>query len=153
MKISLTKKQKRNRVVCTRDDGSYSISDLGPKLPHHDLAHFVAESTLQLRRGFFGNLASGYSFEQLGDKEVIKTLPAETLFAEVLAGALGSLATGACTLEQFPEFVAGALARFDYKPAVPTKPQIEKMAADFSALLSRWSELGEGETLELTFSI
>lgn len=67
MKISIVKKQNRNRIVCTRDNGSYATAEIGPNLPHHDLAHFVAETELELRGGFFGNIERGYSFEQLGD--------------------------------------------------------------------------------------
>ncbi|HYM34860.1 MAG TPA: hypothetical protein VET48_05645, partial [Steroidobacteraceae bacterium] len=98
MKIAITKKQNRNRLICTRDDGTYLMSDLGPKLPYHDLAHYVVESALRLRQGFYGKIASGYTMAQLGDKEVIKRLPTEDWQAEVLARALGSLHTGVCTI-------------------------------------------------------
>jgi|SRR5712671_6671360 len=152
MKIAITKRQNRNRLVCTRADGTYSISDLGAKLPHHDLAHVIVETELRMREGFFGNIARGYSFEQLAEKEIIKTLGVETWAAEILAGALGSLEAGACTLEQFPTFVNSAMARFDYDSAqTPTSTVAAHMLGEFRALFARWSALGEGATLELEF--
>jgi hypothetical protein len=153
MKISITKKQNRNRVVCTRDDGSFTIVDLGPNLPYNDLAHYVVETELGLHGGFFGNVARGYSFEQLGDKNVILTLGPESLYAEVLAGALGSLATGACTVEQFPELIEGGLARFDYKPNKPTPADATRYLRKLNDLLTHWTSLRDGESLELSFSI
>ena len=153
MKIAITKKQNRNRIVCTRADGTFSAADLGPNLPHHDLAHFVVETTLKLHDGFFGSIARGLSFEQLGDKQVIKSLPRESWWAEVLAGALGSLATGACTTEQFPELVNGGLARFGYDTAnTPGPEQTGAMLSKLSVLLEHWTRLGDGETLELVFN-
>jgi hypothetical protein len=155
MKITITKRQNRNRVVCTRDDGSFTSADLGPSLPHHDLAHFVAETKLRLGRGFFGNVARGFSFDQLGDKDVIKTLGLETWFAETLAGALGSLETGACTLEQFHSLVNGAMSKAKtFDPSkTPTSAQAAEMLRELRALLRRWNELGDGQALELTFAI
>ena len=151
MKIAITKKQNRNRIVCTRDDGSYTASDLGPRLPHHDFAHYIVETTLGLKEGFYGNLARGYSFEQLGDKHVIKTLGAETWRAEILAGALGSLASGACTLDQFPALIKDAAAAFNHTTQTPAASQSAQMLSDLRLLLDRWSALRDGETLELSF--
>ena len=153
MKIAVTKKQRRNRMVCTRDDGSFSSAELGPGLPHHDFAHYVVETTLQLKNGFFGSIARGMSFTSLSDKEVIKSLGTESWTAEILAGALGSLATGACTIEQFPALVNSGMTRFkDFDASnVPTSTQIALMLKRLQELLARWSQLGDGETLLLEF--
>ena len=138
---------------CVRPDGSCELANLGPGLPHHDLAHFVVERRWQLRDGFFGNIAGGYGFAQLSDKDVIKKLGAQSAQAEVLARALGSLYTGACTAEQFAELVNTELEQWHW-PIVPVSPaMVEGAAAEFGELLARFKTLGDGESLELQFEL
>jgi hypothetical protein len=152
LRITLTKKAARNRMVCTRDDGSYTLSDLGPSLPFHDLAHYVVETALHLKKGFYGHIAGGYSPEQLGSKEVIMTLPVESWFAEVLARALGSLHSGACSAEQFPSLVNDEMRRFKHTEAMtPSSAVAASLLREYKALLDRWTALPEGESLELVF--
>jgi hypothetical protein len=154
MRITLTKKAARNRMVCTRDDGSYTQSDLGPSLPFHDLAHYVVETTLNLKQGFYGHIASGYSPEQLGSSDVIKTLPIESWFAEVLARALGSLHSGACSTEQFPTLVNDEMRRFNHAESkTPSSAVATSLLREYQSLLDRWEALREGESLKLEFSL
>ena len=96
-------------MICRRADLTHTSADLGPSLPGHDLAHFVVERTLRLASGFFVHIAKGYSIQRLSDAVVIHSLGAEPYVAEILARALGSLATGGCTADQFPELVAAEL--------------------------------------------
>jgi hypothetical protein len=141
-------------MVCTRADGSFAASDLGPSLPYHDLAHYVVESALQLKQGFFGHMAGGYSPAQLGDKDIIATLPAESWFAEALARTLGSLHTGACTAEQFPEIIRAEMQRFNYDTSTaPTAVQARALLAEYQRLLDRWNALGQGESLNFEFAV
>jgi hypothetical protein len=105
MEVRLTKNERRHKLTCLRSDGSQTTANLGPGLPYHDLAHFVVEERFRIQRGFFGNIAAGYSIESLSDKDVIMTLGSESWTAEVLARAVGSLATGACSAEQFSVLV------------------------------------------------
>ena len=51
MRICITRKGSRNLLHCTRVDGSVASADLGPNLPHHDLAHFVVERAFGLQDG------------------------------------------------------------------------------------------------------
>jgi hypothetical protein len=153
MQITITKRGRRNDMRCVRPDGSCEVANLGPGLPHHDLAHFVVERRWQLREGFFGNIAGGYSFTQLADKDVIKKLGAQSAQAEVLARALGSLFTGACTAEQFAELVNTELDQWHW-PIVPVSPaMVQGAAEEFEHLLARFNGLGAGESLELQFEL
>ena len=152
MKITITRKEQRNQLTCSRADGTCETENLGPGLPHHDLAHYVVEKQFGLERGFFGNIARGYSFKQLADKYVIKTLDREVLVAEILARALQALSSGACTVVQYPELVNAelanmSLARLD-KLDVHT---IETMQRQFGELTARYTALRNGEALELEF--
>ncbi|MGZ3439228.1 MAG: hypothetical protein ACXVDD_06920 [Polyangia bacterium] len=147
MRIQVHKGGGRHRLICVRDDGSTTQSATGPGLPAHDLAHFVAERALGLRRGFFGNVAAGRTIAELGDPAVIRTLDAEAWAAETLARALGATATGGCRVDELPELVRAELGP-DALPALD-REVARAMAADFAALLAAWSALPEGEALAL----
>src|SRR5690606_2784722 len=110
MQVRITRKGARNQLACFRPDGSSAAASLGPNLPHHDLAHFVVERAFGLQDGFFGHIARGYSPSQLSAKATILSLGAAPYRAEILARALGSLSTGACTPDQFEELVNLELA-------------------------------------------
>jgi hypothetical protein len=153
MEVLITKRERRNELTCVRIDCSQTRANLGPGLPYHDLAHYVAERHFNLRSGFFGNIASGYSLQALSDKEIIKTLGAESWVAEALAGALGSLATGACSFEQFPDLVTQGLeARGIRAPEGLSAAAAEKLLAEFKELVARYDALKNGETLKLHFA-
>jgi hypothetical protein len=153
MNIKISKRGRRNEMRCVRMDGSYEVADLGPGLPHHDLAHFVVERRWNLRQGFYGNIADGHTFAQLSDKEVIKRLGAQSAQAEVLSRALGSLFTGACTEEQFAPLVNTELEQWQL-PLVPVNPaMVGSAATEFASVIARFNALHDGESLELQFEL
>ncbi|MGZ3932813.1 MAG: hypothetical protein ACXVP0_16210, partial [Bacteroidia bacterium] len=124
----------------------------GPALPFHDLAHYVVENALKLQHGFYGNIANGYSVEQLSDKNIIKTLGPESWLAEIVTRALQSLASGACTQEQFISMVEAELAIFSIGLKHGLKEGvIADMLDRFNSVKQKWNDLPDGETLELTF--
>jgi hypothetical protein len=150
--VKFTRKQARSRLSCHRADGSSTAGDLGPQLPYHDLAHYVVESTLGIRRGFFGNIAAGCSIESLGDKRTIKTLGAEAWVAEVLARALISVQTGACHREQFAELVNSELAHLKIAAVEGLSVAgIDQMSDEFQRLAKQFDALAPGESLSLEF--
>lgn len=152
MVIRITKKGSRNLLSCAREDGTTASADIGPSLPHHDLAHFVAERTFGLKDGFFGNVARGYSPAQLSDKDVISSLGVEPFRAEILARALGSLDTGACRPEQFEDLVNAELSALGL-PDMPIAPGIrDGMLAEFKEHLVTYASLRDGDSMTLEFS-
>jgi hypothetical protein len=154
MQIKITKRNNRNQLTCVRKDGSLVKSDLGPKLPFHDIAHFVVEKTLGLQNGFYGNIKNGYTIEQLSDKQIIKTLGHQTWFAEITTRALQSLSSGACTIEQFAELIETEMKQFSFHyPFKFTEELISKMQNDYKKLLELWDAILEGETLVLEFDV
>ncbi len=152
VEIRITKKERRNQLTCVRPDGSRTTAGLGPGLPHHDLAHYVVERRFGLRRGFFGNIASGYSLDALSDKEVIRTLDAESLVAEILARGLGALATGACTPEQFSALVNQEILGMGLPPLESLSAEgAADMLLEFNELTGRYAALRSGDSLRLHF--
>jgi hypothetical protein len=153
MKITIAKKENRNLLKCVREDGTSMTAELGPGLPHHDLAHYVIERKLGLTGGFYGKLADGYTVADLSDKEIIKTLGAQTLIAEVVARALQSLTSGACASEQFLELINAELVRWRIAALVIEMSTITEMSAEFRSLVERYGALKNGQCLELQFSV
>lgn len=153
MKITITKKEHRNRLECVRDDATSMVAELGPGLPHHDLAHYVVERKLGLARGFFGRIAEGYTVAQLSDKNVIRTLGAQSLIAEVVARALQSLSNGACTPDQFAELINTELAQWRISALTIDPAAVAAMSDEFQRLLGRYFALENGQSLELQFEV
>lgn len=154
MQVNITKKNNRNLLTCVRPDGSIVQSNLGPKLPFHDIAHLVVENTLNLNGGFYGNILKGYSVEQLSDKQIIKSLPPQAWFAEITTRALQSLSSGACKVNQFTDMVQTELQQFSIDFTINlTTDIIEKMQTEYNALMQQWQALPEGETLKLNFVV
>jgi hypothetical protein len=137
----------RHRLICVRDDGSTTQSDAGPGLPAHDLAHYVGERALAIRRGFFGNIAAGHSIAALNAPDVIRTLDDEAWTAEALARALGATVTGGCRVDELPALVRAERG----EAALPalTVDVGRDLAARYQALLADWKALPDGEALEL----
>jgi hypothetical protein len=152
MRVRITKRERRNQLVCVRADGSRTSADLGPGLPYHDLAHYVVERRFGLRKGFFGNIAAGYTIEALSDKEVIKSLGSESMVAEILARALGSVATGACRPDQFSLLVNEELANLGVARLENIRPAgVLEMLEEFQDLAARYQSLSRGDSLDLVF--
>ena len=153
MRVTITRKGSRSLLTCFRPDGSSAVADLGPGLPYHDLAHFVVERRFGLKDAFFGHLARGYTPAQLSDKHVITGLGKEPYRAEILARALGSLATGACTREQFEELVNTELTALGMREMQIAPNLLDEVAKEFRTLVETYRTLSVGECLELTYSL
>jgi hypothetical protein len=153
LRIRIARNGHRNVLTCVRPDGTSAFTDIGPGLPHHDLAHYVVERRFDLKEGFFGNIALGYTPAQLSDKEVIKRLGPQSMVAEILARALQSLASDACRPEQFEELVGAELLPWGIPRLTIDPATVDAMADEFRALLERFSALADREGMTLEFDI
>lgn len=122
----------------------------------HDLAHYVIESALGLRRGLFGCLAAGWEVADL-ELGVRHDVPDDALLARCLAGVLARDAMGPqpMSVEEFnwAATANAAATRPGFRmPQIPVE-LLEQLRAGLAALRRRWSRLRSGETLELTFEI
>ena len=152
MLIKITKKNNRNTLVCTREDGTFTKSELGPKLPFHDMAHYVMEKKFNIQGGFYGMIAKGYSVEQLSDKNIIKTLGEESWLSEILARALGSLHTRACSKEQFIPLIQEELSgKYTIPMPAITEETVSEILDEYRALIERWNALPNGGSVKLQF--
>ena len=152
MDVIFTRTGTRTRLLCRRANGTFTSADLGPGVPSHDFAHLIVERALRLASGFFINIANGYSIQQLSEATTIHSLGPDPYVAEILARALGSLATGACTMEQFPDLVRVELEQMRLPvPQGLTAEATARMLTELRTLLERFGNLAPGEVLKLRF--
>ncbi|WP_299901964.1 hypothetical protein [uncultured Aquimarina sp.] len=152
MEILITKGKNRNTLTCKRNDGTWTSINLGPDIPNHDLAHYVVEKEFDLQHGFYGKIKSGMTIEQLSDKEIIKTLEAETWLSEIMARNLQAIGSGASNTDQFIQLTEWEARNMDGISIPHMKlSQIEKMKIDFDQLCKQWDEIPQQGTLQLFF--
>lgn len=124
----------------------------GPSFPNHDIAHYVIEKEFDIKEGFYGLIASGYTIHQLSETNTIRSLPRAVWLAEVLTRALQCVSSGACEIEQFEEMAIAELENMSMDgiemPAMPLE-NIILMYEKFKRLLEQWVDLKEGDSLEL----
>jgi hypothetical protein len=146
MRIRITKEHGGNRLICTRRDGSHTQGPIGPSLPYHDLAHYVVERELRMSEGFYGQIASGRSIEELNDPAVIRSLPPQVWEAEVITRTLQGLGNGAVEQSEFRASVEAELQRV---PHGITDGTGTRMLNTYIHLLNTWEQVAEGAALEL----
>lgn len=154
MKIIFKKKYDHNQLICQRDDNTIEKIRLNIHLPYHDIAHYVIESTLNLKHGFFGNINNGYTIKELTQTEIVKKLHQESLLSEVLARGLQSLYAGSYTKENFISLIELELKQYNMKiPVEISSESINVIYKEYSNLISKWKNLMENDVLELEFKI
>jgi len=152
MEIILTKGKNRNTLTCKRQDGSITSINLGPNVPNHDLAHFIAEKKFKLKKGFFGNIKEGKTIAELSDSELIQNLSPETWLSEILARNLQSLRSGAVKIEQFTEIIKWESKKINgIKVPKMDFVDVSEMKQDFDNLCEKWNVIPENEEMKLLF--
>jgi len=146
MRIEIAKRADGSGVLrCTRHDGTIAWQKQpkhGAHFALHDLTHFAVETSLGYSRGFFGLIASGWEFADIGGKGPRGPLPPEALEVERLVGIFDS--ERACnTLWTTEHFNA-----FSLRPL--THEEIAKVRAARAKLFRKWLavSLGGNRVLE-----
>lgn len=160
MKLQLKKRGSGEAIVTfVRDDGSNTSGQLGQAGfgATHDLAHYVVETTLRTREGFYGLLASGWDIADFERRGAAGEISDAAIAIECVIGALTNCLFNAATptAEEFNWLVAAALR--GVRPA-SRSPEFDDatlhaMLAELRVLVQRWRELPPGDTLELPWAI
>ena len=152
MEIIITKGKNRNTLTCKRADKTQTRTSLGPNTPNHDIAHYVVEKTLNLKKGFYGKIKSGMSIKELSEKNLIKTLDSETWLSEILTRNLQSIRSGAIKTEQFIELIHWESQNIS-NIQVPdiTLTDVHNMKTKFYQLCEKWNTIPEDKALKLIF--
>ena len=126
-----------------------------PFFPVHDLTHYIVETTLRHRRGFYGLVSEGWNFEDFGTPWPRGPLPDDADPAEVIVGFLDlERATGhRVTAEELNANVADYYAPLGdraVKCAVSDEA-LDLIRARLKLLQARWYATAPGAALELTY--
>jgi hypothetical protein len=146
-------------LVLVREDGSSTTGAIGPAHgygPVHDLAHFVAESTLGLSEGFLGLVASGWEIRDFEVKGASRQLPEEALYAESIAGELSreEMMQQYSSPEDFTWSVETWLRQARPQHSLPgiAADALATMRDELVKLRWSWMETAPGDELALSFS-
>jgi hypothetical protein len=157
--IQITKRSDGGGVLrCVRADGSVTwqtqTGHHAAFFALHDLTHLAVESTLGLRRGFFGLIAEGWEIEETTGQKARGAIPDEAKAVEYMVGALDSeRASGAIwTADDFnrPAAIHAASVGFLW-PRPLTDEELARVRARRAELFAEWRAIGPGKALELRF--
>lgn len=160
LRIRIKKKSDGSAALsCERADGSMTWQrQEGQRarfFPLHDLTHYAVETTLGLRRAFFGLVTEGWNLSDFGRPWPRGPLPAEALAAEIVVGLLDTeRASGTeWSAADFNAKLALYYADRGLKGArcTLTDADLVRIRAVRRELFARWHALPPGDTLELAF--
>jgi hypothetical protein len=167
MKLTVTRLEHgKYETVVTRDDGvGYRLKGVAHTFAiPHDLAHYLIEKALHLRRGFFGNIADGVVFKSMtyvsGRRKPKAAERSETLLKKNLAALNDAEALVRIfndTIEQghaenspvLQERLRERLVRAGVAFRTFSAAEISDVYAAYRTMLAKWQELPVGGHLEL----
>lgn len=153
------KKGKDGRIASfalARADGSVTVQrNVQPFFPVHDLTHYAVESTLRMRRGFYGLVCEGWNFEDFGSPWPRRPLPADFDPVEEIVGSFDfERATGhEITAEDVNDRLAAFYAkRPSTTPRSVVPEDVDRIRRRVREYTARWQSLPGGETLVLEYA-
>ena len=160
LRVQLTKRADGSVVFrCLRRDGSvtwqHHVDRRALFFAFHDLSHFGVETTLPVRRGFYGLLADGWDIADTEGKGAHGPLPDETIWVEHLVGLLdrervgGGSPLSAAEVRAYLPQLAGAAAQL--LEALISDERLTAARERIGELHGRWAAIPQGGTLELVF--
>jgi hypothetical protein len=145
-------------LSCLRADGSVTWQRQegrqGRFFPIHDITHYVVETTLGHRRGFYGLVAEGWNLTDFGAPWPRGRLPADMDPSELIVGFLDTERAGGVewSAEDFNEKAALYFAQHGISGTCRlTADELNSIRKRLGELTDRWRSLPAGETLELPF--
>jgi hypothetical protein len=148
-----------NSMTCIRAEGSVTgqRQDDNGFFVRHDMTHYTVETTLGLRRAFFGLLADGWDIDDFGTPWPRGPIPPDALpdasLAEHLAGAFDLERYGGVPIvaADFNKTLAEVCAEYNFTVRAITEDDLTCIRARLAALEARWEALPAGNTLEVAF--
>lgn len=127
----------------TRDDQSIERVTLETKTYFiHDICHFAVEKNIGYKKGFWGMLSQGYTFNFLFGKDNPHTK--ELRFIEQIVGPVQSVYSGHIRKPDFEQYIS----HLDF---VVTEGVLDKCLADIKTIIEKWQQLAIGQEITLDF--
>ena len=154
MEISFTKRKKNDHIIsCKRKDGSVTWMHNSPFFITHDICHYALETTLQLKKGFYGLVAAGTDIKEFDlprEKRTVQ-LTDESIFAEQMVNLL-TIEYSQGIMENFMVTIKEVCA----KNGIKTMPemneeQLQEIRNLYRQLMNQWNLLLPEETMNLIF--
>ena len=142
MKIEIKKVTNYQCVyTITRKDNSIENITLKTKTYLvHDICHFVVEKQLGYKKGFWGMLSQGHSFNELFGKDNPQT--GELRFIEQIVGPVQSLYSGNIPKEDFNQYIQ----HLDFKLQSDV---LEDCLTEIELIITKWEQLIVGHKINL----
>lgn len=146
-------------LSCLRPDGSVTWQRQegrqGRFFPLHDMTHYVVETELAHRKGFYGMVADGWDLTDFGAPWPRGPIPEDADPSELIVGFLD--AERASGEEWSTADFNDRLADFYTEPGVLgactiTDAQLHRIRERVRELFDAWIEVPPGESLELLYS-
>ena len=150
-------KDKHDTLACVREDGSRTWSALQDGFVLHDMIHYVVETTLGYKNGFYGLLAAGWDIQSFGRVDP-KTgrkpaIPMEAGQVEFIVGMLWREAgNGPEPHDDFFGLLDLACAGANVPTPKITPEALDRMRADIRGFRRRWQQLPAGGHIEVEFA-
>lgn len=145
-------------LSCLRADGSVTWQRQegthGRFFPIHDLTHYVVETVLGHRRGFFGLVAEGWDITDFGPPWPKGRFPDDMDPSELIVGFLDAERAGGVewTADDFNDKAALYFAQHRMSSTCRISVEaLERIRARRAELAGQWRALPAGDTLELVF--
>ena len=155
MLIRLTRlTNERHRLEVVRDDGTREARELETRSALlHDLVHYAVESEAGLNASFYGQLASGKTYEALtmapsGDPEAMQT---EQVVVRIQGIAKNDAWSGVDPEGLAESIIAGSRALGHEPPAWVTGDLIVRVRERLRRVQGQWRATPFHQTLELEF--
>jgi hypothetical protein len=158
LRVQFTKRTDGSVVLrCVRRDGSATWQrheKHASFFSYHDLRHFAVETTLGLRKGFYGLIADGWDIADTTGKGARGKFSAASVFVEHIVGLFERERAGGAPPLSASEFNAQIHTMIGTDPDRPsfTDAQLTNVRNLTEELHNRWAGIPVGSTLELTFS-
>ena len=143
-------KDGRPSLACVRADGTRTWARVHPFFPTHDLTHCAVESVLGFDEAFFGLIAAGWEIDQFTLPGATRAMPPQAMCTENIVGQL-ELGVAIDAAEMNAALSASTQAQGGVPCGAVSDEQLVAIRALRSALVDRWFELPEGETLSVPF--
>ena len=158
LRVQFTKRTDGSVVLrCVRRDGSATWQrheKHASFFSYHDLRHFAVETTLGLRKGFYGLIADGWDITDTTGKGARGKLSAASVFVEHIVGLFERERVGGALPLSASEFNAQIDAMIGTDPERPkfTDTKLTAVRNRTEELHKQWAGIPVGSTLELTFN-
>jgi len=145
-------------LSCERPDGSLTWQrqdgQQGRFFPLHDLTHYVVETVLRRRRGFYGLVAEGWDLSDFGAPWPRGPLPIDALASEFAVGFLDQerAARVEWSAADFNASAATYYAQHGVAGSCTVSDEnLRHIREKRRELFAQWAALPPGQTLELQF--